>query len=601
LELTYGNPLGWTIGEWTRAYRNGAKPEHLLPTLVEKIRKAEKNSPSAAWIELADDSQLAAQLKGLKHLGDANDLPLYGVPFAVKDNIDAAGFTTTAACPEYAYPPAADAELVRLLREAGAIVLGKTNLDQFATGLVGTRSPYGPVANPFNADYISGGSSAGSAVAVALGYVPFALGTDTAGSGRVPAGFNHLVGLKPSKGLLSNRGVVPACRSLDCVSLFALDAADAGRVLQIVAQPDSEDAYSRRQQSSPLQHIRRLGIPDNPPWFADELQRAAYEKALIQAQALGYQLIPTDFSPLFELAALLYQGPWVAERYAAVGEFVDRDLPGLDPVVKQIISSGKTATAVDAFKAEYQRMALVRHIEQIFNDMDALLVPTAPRFPTMADVQAEPVLVNSQLGTYTNFVNLADLCAIALPSPLRSDGLPFGVTLIAPAFSEAALLSFATHWQTAMQLPSAPVLTGARDGSSITVAVVGAHLTGMPLNHQLTRRNARLLEQTRTAKKYRLYALANTVPPKPGLVRVADGGDAPGGEIIVELWRLDVAAFGSFVEEIPQPLGIGTLELCDGRFVKGFICEPQALASATDISHFGGWRAYIDHLNSGKS
>ncbi len=610
-EISGKSLLGLSLNDWAKAYRNGGNASELLNALRAEVHQQESCNgvlkKGSVWIELASEQQLGAQLIQLQQLldasnGDIRALPLYGVPFAVKDNIDVAGFATTAACPEFAYEPPADATVVRLLRNAGAIVLGKTNLDQFATGLVGTRSPYGAVANPFNEDHISGGSSSGSAVAVARGYVPFSLGTDTAGSGRIPAGFNHIVGLKASKGALSTQGVVPACRSLDCVSVFALNTLDAERIFALAAQFDAQDAYSRPMGNPPFKTIRRLAVPAGMPWFGDDVQQAAFTAALANAESLGFELITTDFSPLSELAALLYQGPWVAERYAAVGEFIRQDLPGINPVVKSIIAGGNSGTAVQAFNAEYRRMELLREIQQLFQSFDALLVPTAPCFPTLAEVEAEPVKVNSQLGTYTNFVNLADLCAIALPANLRSDGLPFGITVIAPAFSENALLTFAAHWQAALRLPQAPVLLGARDDESVVVAVVGAHLTGMPLNHQLTSRDAILLEQTLSAKKYQLYALANTVPPKPGLVRINDAllnsGSETGHEIIVELWRMDVAAFGSFVAEIPQPLGIGTLELADGRLVKGFICEPEAVAGATHISGFGGWRAYSAHLQS---
>ena len=597
--------LGWNIKQWAAAYRQGSDPALLLPLLREQIAALEADAGSSVWIQLGTEQQLLAQIESLQtKRANGDSLPLYGVPFAVKDNIDVAGFPTTAACPEFAYQPTEDAIAVHLLKQAGAIVIGKTNLDQFATGLVGTRSPYGAVKNSFNSDYISGGSSSGSAVAVAKGYVAFALGTDTAGSGRVPAGFNHIVGLKASVGAISTTGVVPACRSLDCVSIFALNSLDAERVFEVAGRFDSTDAYSRTRTMIRNTRIQRLAIPSEAPWFGDDTQAAAYEQACEHAEALGYELVKTDFSPLFELANLLYQGPWVAERYAAVGEFLAQDLPGINPVVKSIVAGGINGTAVDAFKAEYRRKDLVRKIDALFTDIDALFVPTTPRFPTMADVNAEPVLVNSQLGTYTNFVNLADLCAIALPAKLRSDGLPFGITLIAPAWHEIALGQFAAHWQAFMALPEAPVLLGNKKDESIVVAVVGAHLTGMPLNHQLTSRYATLLEQTLTANKYQLYALANTVPPKPGLVRVSDSALAQdptlGNQLIVELWRIDLAGFGSFVEEIPQPLGIGTLELADGRLVKGFICEPEAVASATHISEFGGWRAYIKHLNSTK-
>lgn len=598
--------LGWTFNEWRTAYASGAQPQTLLMDLLAHIRR---HSHAAVWTELATDAQLQQQLELLASEPHAHTLPLFGIPFAVKDNIDVADFNTTAACPEYAYRPDSDAQVVRWLRAAGAIVLGKTNLDQFATGLVGTRSPYGAVANAFHSDYISGGSSSGSATAVALGYVPFALGTDTAGSGRIPAGFNHLVGLKPSKGLISTRGVVPACRSLDCVSIFSLNSDDAETVLRIAARYDEADPYARAVGVSQTTTLQRLGIPKHMPWFADNDQQSAWQVALDDAKSAGFECVEMDFSAFFELAALLYQGPWVAERYAAVGDFIEQPFAGINPVVKAIITAAQSGengaslgSAVDAFRAEYQRMTLVRQIQQRMSSVDALLVPTAPRFPTLADVDADPIGVNSQLGTYTNFVNLADLCALALPANLRSDGLPFGITVIAPAFSETALLHFASRWQRHLALPTAPQQLGIHNQNSVVIAVVGAHLTGMPLNHQLTSRHAMRLEQTLTAPIYQLYALANTSPPKPGLVRLNDetlaNGKEQGHAIIVELWRMSTTAFGSFVDEIPQPLGIGTLALADGRCVKGFICEPEAIGSATNISAFGGWRAYIAHRNA---
>ena len=609
-EVTTG--IGWNLNDWGRAYRNGADARGLLLSTRNAIAADELDANGlprrgSAWIALASEEQLTKQISYLESLKASAEeegtvLPLYGVPFAVKDNIDAADFHTTVACPEYAYEPDDDAFVVQLLRKAGAIVMGKTNLDQFATGLVGTRSPYGAVNNAFNPEYISGGSSSGSATAVAKGQVAFALGTDTAGSGRVPAGFNHIVGLKATVGAISASGVVPACRSLDCVSVFALNSRDAERIYEIAAQFDPADGYARSRTMVRNERIQTLGVPAAAPWFGDDVQKAAYEKACEQAVDAGFELKTIDFTPLFELASLLYQGPWVAERYAAVGEFLKQDLPGINPVVKNIIAGGVDGTAVDAFKAEYRRKDLVRQIQSIFKTVDALFVPTAPRFPTMADVDAAPVEVNSQLGTYTNFVNLADLCALSLPAHMRTDGLPFGITVIAPAWHELALTNFAGQWQSHLGLAEAPVMLGKKEDSSVVVAVVGAHLTGMPLNHQLTSRHATLLEQTLTANKYQLYALANTVPPKPGLVRLNEqdlkSGKVAGNQLIVELWRLDQAAFGSFVEEIPQPLGIGTLELEDGRLVKGFICEPEAVASATNISHLGGWRAYISSLNA---
>ncbi len=593
------NLLGWNLSDWKNAYNKGYSPQQLLPALLEAIRAEELDGDNpfhgSGWIALASDDALAAQLAALEGKSVA-DMPLFGVPFAVKDNIDALGFETTAGCPEFAFTPAQDAHVVKLLKAAGAVVMGKCNLDQFATGLVGARSPYGAVANSFDPEYVSGGSSSGSAVTVARGQVAFSLGTDTAGSGRVPAGFNHLVGMKATKGLLSTSGVVPACRSLDVVSIFALNSQDAEQVLSVAGGFDGNDPYSRHDETPAQTRIRRLAIPANPEWFGDEEQQRAFEQACLMARSTGFELVEKDFGPLFEVAALLYEGPWVAERYAAVGEFMEQDLPGLDPVVKGIVLGGKTPTAVQAFNAEYRRLELMRSVDAFFADIDALFVPTSPHFPTHAALKAEPVLENSRNGVYTNFVNLSDLSAIAVPAQLRADGLPFGVTIIAKAWQEMALLNFASRWEAALKLPEAPVLLGRKSEKTIDVAVVGAHLTGMPLNHQLTSRNAALLEQTKTAPKYQLYALANTTPPKPGLVRLPEGSDDAGHSLIVEVWRVTEEAFGAFVEEIPQPLGIGTLELEDGRLVKGFICEPAGLEGATHISEFGGWRAYIQSL-----
>ena len=587
---------GWTISEWLEAYRS----QTITASDALHSLRSQLDSNDPAWIYILSTDELNAQIAALA----STDLPLYGVPFAVKDNIDVAGVPTTAACPAFTYIPSADATTVALLKKAGAIVIGKTNLDQFATGLVGTRSPYGAVPNSFKADYISGGSSSGSGVTVARGLVPFSLGTDTAGSGRIPAGFNNIVGLKPTKGRFSTSGVVPACRSLDCVSIFALTVNDAEIVANVMTAFDAADGFSRTASSTPIYFSSKpkFGIPLNPEWFGDHEAEAAWNVSVEKFTSLGAELIPIDFTPMFTLAQLLYGGPWVAERHAAVAKFMAEHASDMNSVVRSIIEKAVNFSATDTFVAEYQRADLAREIQLLMKNIDALLVPTSPRHPTTAAVDADPILVNSQLGTYTNFVNLADCSALALPSVIRKDGLPFGITLIAPAWQDAALAKFGKIWQTNADLNlgtsnrKAPTVISkniAPEGY-VRLAVVGAHLTGMPLNVQLQERNAIFVESTLTANTYRLFALPNTTPPKPGLIR-GKAGEA-GAEIIVELWDVPLEKFGSFVALIPAPLGIGTLTLEDGREVKGFICEGAAVEGATDITHLGGWRAYIKSL-----
>lgn len=592
------NVFGWTLGEWQAAYRSGEFEPDILLDLIDAY-PADDN----AWIARAQPSQLRAQLVELSERlaavgGDITQLPLYGVPFAIKDNIDAAGWDTTAACPEFAYTPASDASVVASLRAAGAILVGKTNLDQFATGLVGTRSPYGAVGNSFNADYVSGGSSSGSASVVARGLVPFALGTDTAGSGRVPAGFNNIVGLKPTKGRLSNTGLVPACRTVDCISVFALTVADAESVAQVAAGFDASDAYSRANPNTAPVAVGaqiRLAIPAALEFFGDTQNQAVFEQAIEHFKALGAVITPVDFTPFKALADQLYFGPWVAERTVALEGMLEHQPEAINPVVRGIVENGRQYTACDAYKAEYLRAELSRQINDTLAGFDALLVPTSPTIRTLDEMAEEPVRYNSQFGYYTNFTNLADLSALALPAGLRADGLPSGITLLAPAWHDTALADLGKRWQanlhltlgaTGRYLPAST--TPAQTPGSVRVAVVGAHLTGMPLNFQLTTRNAVLVQQTHTADTYRLYALPGTVPPKPGLAKAQSGRS-----IIVELWDMPIARFGEFVAEIPAPLGIGNVVLADGRSVKGFICEPWALAEALDITEFGGWRAFI--------
>lgn len=593
--------IAYTIADWQHAYSDQLQPAELLHDLLNQL-----SSDDRAWIALASAAQLDAQLAELQARLDAADgsreaLPLYGVPFAIKDNIDAAGWQTTAACPEFAYTADKDATVVARLRAAGAILMGKTNLDQFATGLVGTRSPYGAVPNSFNDKYVSGGSSSGSANVTARGLVAFSLGTDTAGSGRVPAGFNNIVGLKPSKGWLPNTGLVPACRTVDCISVFALTVTDALNVAQIAGGYDAADPYSRQNPYSAkvgMPEKPRLAVPAITEFFGDTQNQAVYESALVKLRELGAEISEIDFTPFRELAEQLYCGPWVAERTVAV-EGVERD--HINPVVRGIVESGLQYSACDAYKAEYIRAELSRVINETLAGFDALVVPTSPTIRTLAEMEVEPVLFNSQFGNYTNFTNLADLSALALPAGFRDDGLPAGITLLAPAWHDHALAAFGQRWQQALALPlgatqrafpKQPVL--AKAFGSVRVAVVGAHLTGMPLNFQLLTRDAVLVEQTTTAADYRLYALPGTVPPKPGLARVGEGG----AEIIVELWDVPQARFGEFVAEIPPPLGIGNVQLTDGRWVKGFICEPYALDGARDITSFCGWRAFITSLQA---
>jgi len=590
-----------TIADIRQALITGAvsAPEFLRGRL-RKLRRDNDESRDPAWICLASAAQLDAQLEALARRSPI-DCPLYGVPFAVKDNMDVAGWTTTAACPDFAHVAGRTARVIERLIEAGAVLLGKTNLDQFATGLVGTRSPYGWVPNAFNPAHISGGSSSGSASVVARGLVPFALGTDTAGSGRVPAGFNSLFGVKPTPGIISNAGVVPACRTLDCVSLMTLTAADAGIVYPVMAAPDpsggAEPVFTRPARTRyALPSNPRVGVP-RAPSFGNDAYRTLFESSCAHLQRLQCAQGRFDDAPFSEVASLLYEGPWTAERYAVAGHLIEQGAPGLDPIVARIISAGKTFSAVDAFTALYRLRELEARIRPVWDEFDVLMVPTAPDLPTYAAVCAEPIARNGELGTYTNFVNLLDLAAVAVPFGFTREGLPFGVTFIAPGGSDWALIELAARWQQSRALPLGtnlrPIqpddarITTAPPGS-IRLAAVGAHLQGMPLHQQLTARGARLHAATRTAPRYRLYALEGTDPPKPALVRADDGA-----AIAVEVYDLPPETVGSLLAEIPPPLGLGTIELADGTWVKGFICEPRALRGARDITAFGGWRSYM--------
>lgn len=584
-----------TLSALLTAYCTGTQT---VTTTINTLQAALAANPDPAiWINTVPAADLYARAEFLDaerlRLGDAvfAQYPLFGLPFAIKDNLDLAGLPTTCACPDYAYTPTRSATVVERLLAAGAVAVGKTNLDQFATGLVGVRSPYGAVKNPFDDRYIAGGSSSGSAAALARGQVVFALGTDTAGSGRIPAGCCELVGLKPSRGLLSTRGLVPACRTLDCVSIFAHSVADAWQVFSVAAGPDADDPYSRTlPQPGPAAQPLRVGLPQPLTVFEPALA-AAFDAALslLAAHPAIASITPVDFAPFQAAASLLYNGPWVAERRQALGEFFSRG--PLDPTVQTVIAKADQYSAVDVFAGLYRLEELRRIAEKVFADIDVLLVPTLPLHPTLAAVQAEPIALNSQLGTYTNFVNLLDLCALALPTPRRADGLPSGITLIAPAGHDHRLAEFARRLEPTLsgQTTTAPLPPLPFTEPTVPLAVVGAHLSGLPLNYQLVERGARLRRVTHTAPHYRLYALPGTIPPKPGLLRVAADGVA----IAVEIWELPLRRYGDFVAAIPAPLGIGTLELSDGSTVQGFLCETAALSGATDISAHGGWRAYL--------
>jgi allophanate hydrolase len=593
--------VGETVAAIVEAHRSGASsPEATVARTYARIRA---HGDPAIFITLRDEADAFAEAAALAAKGDT-DLPLYGVPVAIKDNIDVAGLPTTAACPAFAYDPGKDATSVARLRRAGAIVIGKTNLDQFATGLVGVRSPYGTPRNLFDPALIPGGSSSGSAIAVGAGLVPLALGTDTAGSGRVPAGLSNIVGLKPSLGLVSTAGVVPACRTLDCVSVFALTVDDAFATLAAMAGPDPADPYSRPCPLGTPEAVPaglRIGVPmpGQRLFFGDKASAAAYEAALADLAGLGAAIVEIDIEPFYETARLLYDGPWVAERYISVRSLIASAPEAMHSVTRQIILGGAHPSAVDAFKAFYQLEELRRVRDHTFGEIDVLALPTVPTVYTVAQVLADPIGLNSRLGTYTNFVNLLDLCALAVPASMQAT--PFGITLLAPAGNDATLASLGRvfHAGTGLPLgatgtaqPALAPLPGPPAGE-IAIAVVGAHLTGMPLNGELKSFGARFLERTTTTADYRLFLLPGTTPAKPGLLRV--GADA-GVAVDVEIWTMPAEQFGRFVASIPAPLSIGTLTITDGRDVKGFLVEAEATRDARDISAFGGWRNFMARM-----
>ncbi|WP_277761015.1 allophanate hydrolase [Pseudomonas sp. A34-9] len=578
-----------------QAYRNGdTTPRQLLLKLREKA--AALNPDYHLFIHLLSVAELEPYLADLDGR-DLDNLPLYGVPFAIKDNIDLAGIVTTAACPDFAYVPQRSATIVEQLIALGAIPLGKTNLDQFATGLNGSRSPYGACPNSVLPEYPSGGSSAGSSLAVALGVASFALGTDTAGSGRVPAALNNLVGLKASKGLISTAGVLPACRTLDCVTTFTATAREASQLLALTAKLDPRDEYSRRNPcwndgsafGAPrpfrfgvprAQDLEFFGCDEGPLLFADAIDRL---------KALGGEAVELDLSPFFEAARLLYEGPWVAERYSVAGELMEKNPEAVLPVIRAVLAKAPAVTGVQTFRARYRLQTLKALCDQALDDLDCVLTPTIGRPVTLAELHAEPVLRNSELGYYTNFMNLLDYAAVAVPSAFMANGLPWGVTLFGRAFTDQYLLSVADALQR-QQDDTRPTPANVARSDRARIVVCGAHLQGLALNWQLTQRGGRLLETTLSSPDYQLHALAGGPPLRPGMVRVKDGGVA----IAVEVWELPSSELGSFLTGIPAPLGLGKVQLADGRWESGFICEPYGLEGALDISHLGGWRAYLE-------
>jgi allophanate hydrolase len=582
-------PSDLTLAELRAAYLQGRlTPTRLLQALWPRIDAPDERH---VWISRLPYAALEQRARDLEPC-DPTSLPLYGVPFAIKDNIDLEGLPTTAACPAFAYRPARSAHVVERLLAAGAIAIGKTNLDQFATGLVGIRSPYGACRNAYDAAYISGGSSSGSAVAVATGLVSFSLGTDTAGSGRVPAGFNNLLGFKPSLGRLSTRGVVPACRTLDTVCIFARNADDAVRVARVAEGFDADDPYSRQPAAvtgRPRAGALRLGVPQTSQlqYFGNTEYAQLFERALQRLESLGARRVAVDFSPFLETARLLYEGPWVAERYVVVEKLLQSDPASMHPVTRQIIGAAGAISAADAFKAQYRLQALRRSSARTWQDIDVLVTPTAGTIYRISEVEADPFRLNANLGYYTNFVNLLDLAAVAVPAGFDQRGLPFGITLIGPGWTDYELLSLAARFEsgTAASADSG----SAAPAGGITLAVCGAHMDGLPLNGELRQLGATFVERTRTAASYRLYALPGGPPQRPGLVRVASDGAA----IEVELWSVPESRLGSFIAQIPAPLAIGKVQLADGGQASGFLCEACAVQDAVDITALGGWRAWL--------
>lgn len=594
-----------TIDYLHQQYKSGKlTPKSLVNDLIEKsTRYTHKN----IWIKQFTLEEITPYLDKLD-IDLIDKQPLWGIPFVVKDNYDIEGIVTTAACKDFAYIANETAFVIQQLLNAGAILLGKANLDQFATGLVGVRSPepWGACKNAFNDEYISGGSSSGSAVAVALGLATFSLGTDTAGSGRVPAAHNNIIGLKPTKGLLSTRGVVPACRSLDCVSIFATTTDDANKIFTVAAQFDVDDDYARKNTASnknnygQYKNVFSFAVPfaDQLSFFGDKSAADLFEKSVTKLEAIGGIKTEVDFSPLFEAANLLYFGPWVAERYIATEKLVEQSPESLLPVIHTIVTSQQNASAVDAFKAFYQLQQYKQKADQIMEKFDILVTPTAGTIYTIDELQQDPIQLNSNMGYYTNYMNLLDYSGLALPAGFLDNQLPFGITLVGKRFDDTKLLAIGNLWQSANQLTlgatgwalPAQQRNPTATMDTVDVIVCGAHMEDLALNWQLTDRNAKRLKATRSSANYRLYALTDNPIQRPAMIR----DEEKGSKINIEIWRLSSAEFGSFVANIPQPLGIGKVETEGGEWLPGFISESYATKDAAEITHLGGWREFLN-------
>lgn len=590
------NDLRFTLDALRGAYAEGLRPEQVVDEIFARLAVV---ADPGIFIHLRDQAELRAEAEALGPYGP--DLPLWGIPYAVKDNIDVAGIETTAGCPAYAYTPAADAFVIAKLRAAGGLMIGKTNLDQFATGLVGVRTPYGAPLNAVDPAIVPGGSSGGSGVIVGHGIVTFSLGTDTAGSGRVPAALNNIVGLKPSLGALSATGVVPACRTVDTISIFALTVDDAYAAFAVARGFDAADSYSKPIEHQPLTKPSaglRVGIPDagSIEFLSDDVQAAAFARDVARLEAGGATVVPIDFEPLFAIARMLYQGAWLAERYTVIEDLLATDPDAIHPVTRQIITAAEEMSAADAFRGLYRLSDLKRAAEPLLDAVELLCVPTIPTFYRVEDLQNDPVTPNANLGTYTNFVNLLGMCGIAVPTAPRSDGRPGSVTLLAQAGEDALVASLARTFEagcqrtlgaTAHPVPDPQPLLAAQP-DEIHLAVCGAHMTGLSLNWQLTDLGGRIVRKAETAPSYHFYALAGGPPARPGLVRADQGAS-----VALEIWALPKSALGAFIEGVPPPLGIGSIELADGSWVKGFLCESAGIHGATDITHLADWRAYL--------